>query len=226
MVTTTTTLILVVEGTSTTPVDGLHLLGWWPVFPVESVLAPLLLTLILFLGPLFEKLLVETSFRPFTLFQEVPASLRSHIGYRNFVAGPITEEVLFRSCLIPLQLLARSSLKVTIFTTPLYFGIAHIHHLYEFTLTHPDHSWVPILLRSFFQFTYTTLFGWFASFVYLRTGSLYACVLIHAFCNWAGFPRVWGKLQRRESFVAVGPYGPVARSKEDAGSVTEVRRVE
>lgn len=39
-----------------------------------------------------------------------------------------------------------------------------------------------------FQFAFTTVFGWFATFVFLRTGHLTAAVAVHAFCNLMGFP--------------------------------------
>lgn len=38
------------------------------------------------------------------------------------------------------------------------------------------------------QWTYTTLFGWFATHVFLSTGHLAAAVLVHAFCNVMGLP--------------------------------------
>ena len=38
--------------------------------------------------------------------------------------------------------------------------------------------------------------------MYLRTGSLLAVVLIHAFCNWRGLPRLWGRLEGEESMSA------------------------
>ena len=102
--------------------------------------------------------------------------------------------------------------------TPLYFGIAHIHHFYEFTLTHPHTPLLPALLRSLVQFTYTTLFGWFATFVFLRTGSLYAVILTHGFCNWTGLPRVWGRVESSAFIGPVGRDGP-ERGKEDRDEV-------
>ena len=41
-----------------------------------------------------------------------------------------------------------------------------------------------------FQFTYTTIFGWFETLVFLRTRSLLAPVLVHSFCNWMGVPDI------------------------------------
>lgn len=69
---------------------------------------------------------------------------------------------------------------------------------------------VPALLRSLFQFGYTSVFGFYAAFLYLRTGSLPAAILAHSFCNWMGLPRFWGRL---EAPTAVGP--PDASRKED-----------
>ena len=101
-----------------------------------------------------------------------------------------------------------------IFFCPLYFGIAHVHHFYEFTLPQPHPPLVPALLRSFKQFGYTTVFGGLATFIFLRTGSVWAVILIHSFCNWAGLPRVWGKV---EGSAIIGPVGKEGgrRGKED-----------
>lgn len=87
-----------------------------------------------------------------------------------------------------------------VFLTPLYFGIAHVHHFYEFRLTHPETPLLLALIRPIFQLSYTTLFGWYAAFVYLRTGSLWAVILIHSFCNWNGLPRFWGRVEAYPSF--------------------------
>jgi hypothetical protein len=38
------------------------------------------------------------------------------------------------------------------------------------------------------QLTYTTLFGWYAAYVFLRTGMLAPCFLVHAYCNAMGLP--------------------------------------
>lgn len=118
---------------------------------------------------------------------------------------------MFRSAITPLHLLARVSPGRVVFIAPLYFGIAHIHHFYEFQLTHPDTPALAALLRSLFQFGYTTVFGWYATFIYLRTGSLLAVILVHSFCNWCGLPRLWGRVEAGE------PLGhPLTRGKEDS----------
>ena len=201
---------------------ALHHLGFWPILPL-AILQPLLLTCILFLGPLYNTIVVDKSLWPVSsLWSEIVTSLSSSIGYRNYIAGPITEELLFRSTIIPIHLLSAliNSPKKPVFLTPLYFGIAHIHHFYEFRLSHPDTQLTPALLRTVFQFAYTTIFGWYAAFIYLRTGSFYAVFVVHAFCNYMGFPRLWGKVRLTQhtnrSFRAT-QLGPVIRGKDDAG---------
>src|SRR6202043_2295332 len=98
-------------------------------------------------------------------------------------------------------LLAKSSLLKIIFGTPVIFGLAHIHHFYEFRLTHPRTPLVGALLRTLFQFMYTTIFGAYATFLYIRTGSLLAVILVHAFCSWNGLPRIWGRVGPVELLV-------------------------
>ncbi|KAI9677616.1 MAG: hypothetical protein M1817_006570 [Caeruleum heppii] len=188
--------------------DSLHLLGYWPLSLLD-IAKSVLLTAVLFAGPLFESGIVEGGWRTWLRGQRMRESLGGWIGWRNYVAGPITEEVVFRSTLVPLHILAKVCPTRIIFFTPLYFGIAHIHHFYEFSLTHPHTPLLPALVRSLVQFAYTSLFGFYATFVYLRTGSTVAVVLSHSFCNWCGLPRVWGRV---EAGVPLGP--PVAETEE------------
>lgn len=83
----------------------------------------------------------------------------------------------------------------TVFLSPLVFGLAHVHHFYEFRKTNPQVSVVDAVARSVLQFSYTYLFGIYATFIFLRTGSLLAVIVTHAFCNSMGLPRVWGHVE-------------------------------
>jgi prenyl protein peptidase len=95
---------------------------------------------------------------------------------------------------VPLFLLSRASKSTIIFGTPIIFGLAHIHHFYEFRITHPNTPIGAAVIRSLFQLGYTTLFGSYATFLYLRTGSLLAAIFVHSFCNWMGLPKFWGRV--------------------------------
>ena len=62
-------------------------------------------------------------------------------------------------------------------------------------VTHPDTPFLPAVVRSLVQFGYTSVFGFYATFIFLRTASLPAVIIIHSFCNWAGLPRFWGRVE-------------------------------
>lgn len=64
---------------------ALHALGYWPVGLAEALRA-LLLTALLFLGPLFESLVVEEGWRDWTTFEPVKEVLREITAWRNIVA--------------------------------------------------------------------------------------------------------------------------------------------
>ncbi|KAI0476997.1 CaaX protease [Xylaria cf. heliscus] len=174
--------------------EALHSMGYWPLGLAETG-SSLLLTAILFAGPLYETLLVEGAWRRWFSLQPVSSLFTEWITWRNIIAGPFTEEVLFRSASVPLMLLAQTSVTRTIFLSPVIFGLAHFHHFYEFRVTHPHEPVVTGLLRSLLQFSYTSLFGAYATFLFLRTGSLLAIFVVHAFCNIMGLPRLWGRVE-------------------------------
>ncbi|KAJ4159288.1 uncharacterized protein LMH87_008195 [Akanthomyces muscarius] len=168
---------------------ALYLMGYWPVRLVESAKA-LLLTATLFAGPLYESLFIDGGWR--YIGTGLQRLWQSWPEWRNIVAGPVTEECLFRSAVVPLLVLAKASPSSIIFLSPLVFGVAHIHHFYEFRLTNPGLPIYAAVARTVIQLTYTSVFGAYVTFLFLQTGSLLAVVLVHAFCNSLGLPRVWG----------------------------------
>ncbi|KAK0738328.1 hypothetical protein B0T18DRAFT_394638 [Schizothecium vesticola] len=167
----------------------LHLLGVLPPSPLP-ILRSLLLTSLLFAGPLFHALLIDP---PSPLLPPLDI-----FTIRALVAGPLTEELLFRSASIPLLLVSRTPIHQILYLSPLVFGLAHVHHFYEFRLSNPGVPVAAALARSAFQLGFTTVFGAYATFLYVRTGSLGAVCAVHAFCNAVGLPKVWGAVVRRE----------------------------
>ena len=79
------TIYVVGENAHPTSSQMLHLLGWWPVYPTD-VLRPLLLTMILFVGPLFERALAEGGWKRWITGRPLVETLGSHVGWRNYVA--------------------------------------------------------------------------------------------------------------------------------------------
>jgi len=158
----------------------------------ESILMgsflPLLLTMILFAGPITLYFVVE-GFQEFidTFFTtEYLYDLR---WYRTIVFAPLSEELIFRACMLPL-LVPRYGLVHSTFIAPLFFGVAHFHHIIEEIRT--GKRIFHVILTSCFQMTYTTIFGAYSAFLFLRTGHLVGPVLCHSFCNMIGFPDFGG----------------------------------
>jgi prenyl protein peptidase len=105
---------------------------------------------------------------------------------RNYIVAPWTEEVIFRGCMIPPLLASGMSVVKVSLVAPLFFGVAHLHHaMSRLARGEPLAS---VFFITTFQFFYTYLFGMYASYAFLRTGSILAVTLSHAYCNWMGLP--------------------------------------
>jgi hypothetical protein len=105
---------------------------------------------------------------------------------RNLIVAPWTEEVVFRGCMIPPLLASGMSVVQVSVVAPLFFGIAHVHH--AMTRLARGERFASVVLITTFQFLYTCLFGMYASYAFLRTGSVLAVTLSHTYCNWMGLP--------------------------------------
>lgn len=111
------------------------------------------------------------------------------VALRNLFLAPLTEEIVFRACMVPVLEATSSStmgaLQISL-TAPLFFGFAHAHH--AALKIRQGEELAPVLMGTAFQFAYTSIFGAYASYAYLRTRSLTAIVVCHAFCNAMGLP--------------------------------------
>ncbi|KAH9933023.1 uncharacterized protein B0H18DRAFT_871007 [Fomitopsis serialis] len=162
--------------------------------PWSELVLPCLVTPTLFFGPLYAYWLAGSlplqrnwswrcSVLPlFTTWQSV----------RNYVVGPITEEIVFRSCALAVYHLAGAPRAKMIFLTPWLFGLAHVHHAWDTynrygrTTAAAKHA----IIATLFQTSYTSLFGFHTAFLFLRTGSLIPPVTAHIFCNIMGLPQI------------------------------------
>ncbi|KAL3143509.1 hypothetical protein ABBQ38_002314 [Trebouxia sp. C0009 RCD-2024] len=158
----------------------LALLGLRTQGLLQAVVKPTLLTASLFAGPLVQLLLTGKRRR------EAPDPLQ---GLRDLMVGPFTEEFCFRACMAPLFLLQGYSYMQTVLLTPLMFGVAHLHHLVEL-VNFQRVQLTSAVAMVLFQFGYTTVFGWYATHIFLSTGHLAGAVAVHSFCNWMGFPAI------------------------------------
>jgi len=154
---------------------GLHTYAFVP-----AVVLLLTLTVILFAGPLLQLVLDDSGpgdddKQP--LIQTI----------RNLVVGPLTEELVFRACMCPVLVAGGFSPETTIIFVPFFFGIAHLHHIMQH-LHKTGASLNNAIVAVIFQLVYTTLFGMYSAFLFVRTGHIIPAFLAHSFCNYMGFP--------------------------------------
>jgi prenyl protein peptidase len=115
-----------------------------------------------------------------------PASVRWN-RFRDLLLAPLAEEIVFRAGLVG-PLLASGMHPTTVArVAPLFFGVAHIHHAYLRIYQKGERAG-GVAIATLFQFTYTSLFGTYVAHAYIRTGSVMAVFLSHAFCNTMGLP--------------------------------------
>jgi len=203
-----TALLYALSGTGTNETFW-HLIGFnfRPVLLAKS-LVPLALTMILFLGPLVQlgvnnqrEILLEFDNLKELNLQKTLASAKNYmvnlvgsiIWWRNYVISPFTEEFVFRSCMI-CMLVSKMDAQLIYLLTPLYFGLAHVHHAFEEIQKNREYLckkfYLKLLAANLFQFSYTYVFGVYSSYLFLRTSLFLPTFLAHSFCNTMGFPNV------------------------------------
>lgn len=182
----------------------------------QAVVFPLTLTSLMYAGTLIRKLLLlldsgqedGESGRSLSFdsiknvvheFIESVSSIASDISaWRNYFVAPLTEELVFRACMIPLLLCGGFNTYMVVFLCPIFFSLAHLNHLLEYAQR--SGSLLKALMIVGFQVGYTVIFGTYASFLFVRTGHLTAPLVAHIFCNYLGLPVI---ISRRTGMVTV-----------------------
>ncbi|XP_013787337.1 CAAX prenyl protease 2-like isoform X1 [Limulus polyphemus] len=151
---------------------------------LQAFVLPLGLTMVLFSGPLLLHYL-DGVCGLYLKSRYWMSNLRNLIWLRNHIVAPFSEEFTFRACMLPI-LVPCFGASLSIVICPLFFGVAHLHHLRERMerSTNTTHA----VFQSLFQFLYTSLFGVYSAYLFLRTGHFMAPFIAHAFCNHMGFP--------------------------------------
>ncbi|GMH38266.1 hypothetical protein BSKO_06150 [Bryopsis sp. KO-2023] len=115
------------------------------------------------------------------------ARWKRSVMLRNLVIAPITEEWVFRASMVPLFLAEGWSPPAIVLLCPLLFGISHVHHISELIKVH-RWSTIRAVKEIAFQIAYTTLFGAFATSLFLSTSNIAPCMVVHTVCNAIGIP--------------------------------------
>lgn len=166
---------------------------WDLVGYVQEICRAISLIALLYVGPLTDAVLYYLLVPGKHWYADFGEEMFNIWGFRNYVFAPITEEIVYTSMLVNIYTSTFPAdspvrLKTVIWKTPLFFGVAHLHHAYEMQRQGVA-SLATILLSSTLQIAYTTLFGSLTNYIFLRTGgNLWACIAVHALCNFLGFP--------------------------------------
>ncbi|CAA7400217.1 unnamed protein product [Spirodela intermedia] len=170
----------------------------------RAVFIPTLLTSLVYTGSLVSKVVIffqspveaETSSR-WSLMEITGRQILDSIlnvgsnmlFWRSFLVAPVTEEIVFRACMIPLLLCGGFKTLSIIFFSPIFFSLAHLNHFLELYCQR-GYSFLRASMVVGLQLGYTVIFGGYASFLFLRTGNLICPIMAHVFCNMMGLPAV------------------------------------
>ncbi|XP_037492181.1 CAAX prenyl protease 2 isoform X3 [Jatropha curcas] len=154
----------------------------------QAVAFPLSLTSLMYAGSFLDKLLmlvdswkedmneggggfsfdsIKHLLQNFVVWMSSTAS--NVMAWRNFVVAPLTEELVFRACMISLLLCGGFKIYSVIFLCPILFSLAHLNHWMEIYVRH-NYSMLKASMVVGLQLGYTVIFGSYASFLFIRTG--------------------------------------------------------
>ncbi|KAH6907575.1 hypothetical protein BKA70DRAFT_1104644 [Coprinopsis sp. MPI-PUGE-AT-0042] len=184
-----------------TSIAFLHSL-WSTVQAAWYTLRPHVVLPLLFLGPLLATYLEGTlPFQRRWSWRYTKWRFCSLTGLRTFILGPITEEIVFRACVLAVSNMAHLSKKSMVLWTPLVFGVAHVHHAWDSFNRYgrTKRALKVALISTFIQFCYTSLFGFLVAYLFINSGSLYPPITAHMFCNTMGLPNPVEGVGRRRT---------------------------
>ncbi|XP_021993844.1 CAAX prenyl protease 2 [Helianthus annuus] len=174
----------------------------------EAVVFPLGLTSLMYIGSFILKIWsswaehgdhqIDISFQ--NLINWMVSGVYDISVWRMYIVAPLTEELVFRACMISLLLCGGFKAYTVILLSPVLFSLAHLNHLLEYHMQQ-NTSLLKASMVVGFQLGYTVIFGSYASFLFVRTGHIAAPLVSHIFCNIMGLPAFFS---RRTWLVSVG----------------------
>ncbi|XP_054819753.1 CAAX prenyl protease 2 isoform X2 [Prosopis cineraria] len=172
------------------PVYGIRADHSW-----QAVTIPLFLTSLMYAGSIFLKLLLlidswrqyssSSGSLSFDLCRNVllrflgcfPTILSNVLVWRTCIVAPLTEELVFRACMIPLLLCGGLKIYSVILLCPVFFSLAHLNHFMEIYYKQ-NYSIIKASQVIGLQLGYTVIFGSYASFLFIRTGWVSVAVVM------------------------------------------------
>ena len=186
----------------------LELIGISSYRITAAALLPLLLTVILFLGPIVQYTMEGCNILSPYFWMDKDKMLT----FRTLVIAPVTEEVVYRGCMFPLLHSAFGVSAIVI--CPLIFGLAHLHHFFEWFKDEDNFINFQIaiatlkntILGVIIQALMTFVFGVYSTFLLWRTCNIISPIICHAFCNGMGPPPIQNISSTKGSSCIIATY--------------------
>ena len=106
------------------------------------------------------------------------------IFFMEVIYGPFLEEFIYRGILFTLLKQAGFNGYLSAIFSSITFSLSHFRHIFDVYFDKND------MKRLYFQSFYTLFFGFYTSYAYNYSGSIFSSVILHGVCNVLQLPRL------------------------------------
>ena len=106
------------------------------------------------------------------------------IFFMEVIYGPFLEEFIYRGILFTLLKQAGFNGYLSAIFSSITFSLSHFRHIFDVYFDKSD------MKRLYFQSFYTLFFGFYTSYAYNYSGSIFSSVFLHGVCNVLQLPRL------------------------------------
>ena len=106
------------------------------------------------------------------------------IFFMEVIYGPFLEEFIYRGILFTLLKQAGFNGYLSAIFSSITFSLSHFRHIFDVYFDKSD------MKRLYFQSFYTLFFGFYTSYAYNYSGSIFSSVILHGVCNVFQLPRL------------------------------------
>lgn len=104
--------------------------------------------------------------------------------FMEVIYGPFLEEFIYRGMLFTLLKQAGFNGYLSAIFSSITFSLSHFRHIFDVYFDKSD------MKRLYFQSFYTLFFGFYTSYAYNYSGSIFSSVILHGVCNVLQLPRL------------------------------------